>query len=36
MMAAAIADGTTILKNAAQEPEVQDLADFLRKMGCSD
>ena len=33
MMAAAIADGTTILKNAAQEPEVQDLADFLRKMG---
>ena len=33
MMAAAIAEGTTILKNAAQEPEVQDLADFLRKMG---
>lgn len=33
MMAAALASGTTILKNAAQEPEVQDLADFLRKMG---
>lgn len=33
MMAAALAEGTTILKNAAQEPEVQDLADFLRKMG---
>lgn len=33
MMAASLASGTTILKNAAQEPEVQDLADFLRKMG---
>ena len=33
MMAAALSEGTTILKNAAQEPEVQDLADFLRKMG---
>ena len=33
MMAAALANGTTILKNAAQEPEVVDLADFLRKMG---
>lgn len=33
MMAATLASGTTILKNAAQEPEVQDLAVFLRKMG---
>lgn len=33
MMAAALANGTTILKNAAQEPEVVDLAEFLRKMG---
>ncbi len=33
MMAAVLAEGTTILKNAAQEPEVQDLAEFLRKMG---
>lgn len=33
MMAASLASGTTILKNAAQEPEVQDLAVFLRKMG---
>ena len=33
MMAAAIAEGTTILKNAAQDPEVQDLADFIRQMG---
>lgn len=33
MMAAVLAEGTTILKNAAQEPEVQDLADFLCLMG---
>ncbi len=33
MMAASLSSGTTILKNAAQEPEVQDLAAFLRKMG---
>ncbi len=33
MMAAVLAHGTTILKNAAQEPEVQDLANFLRSMG---
>ena len=33
MMAATIAKGTTILKNAAQEPEIKDLADFLRSMG---
>lgn len=35
MMAAVLAEGTTILKNAAQEPEVQDLAIFLRKMGAN-
>lgn len=33
MMAAVLAEGRTILKNAAQEPEISDLADFLRKMG---
>jgi UDP-N-acetylglucosamine 1-carboxyvinyltransferase len=33
MMAAAIADGITILKNAAREPEVQDLANFLNTLG---
>ncbi|MDO8462571.1 MAG: UDP-N-acetylglucosamine 1-carboxyvinyltransferase, partial [Deltaproteobacteria bacterium] len=33
MMAAALADGETILENAAQEPEVVDLANALNKMG---
>ncbi len=33
MMAAALADGTTVLENAAKEPEVVDLADCLIKMG---
>lgn len=33
MMAATLAIGKTILKNAACEPEVQDLANFLNKMG---
>ena len=33
MMAAALADGTTILHNAACEPEVVDLANFINKMG---
>ena len=33
MMAAVRAEGQTILKNAAREPEVQDLADMLRSMG---
>jgi len=33
MMAACLADGVTILRNAAKEPEVQDLADFLNVMG---
>ncbi|MEA1050205.1 UDP-N-acetylglucosamine 1-carboxyvinyltransferase [Lamprobacter modestohalophilus] len=33
MMAAALADGETILENAAREPEVVDLAQFLNRMG---
>jgi UDP-N-acetylglucosamine 1-carboxyvinyltransferase len=33
MMAAALAEGETILENAACEPEVTDLADMLRGMG---
>jgi len=33
MMAASLAHGTTILKNAAREPEVPDLANYLNKMG---
>ncbi|MDX1555699.1 MAG: UDP-N-acetylglucosamine 1-carboxyvinyltransferase, partial [Xanthomonadales bacterium] len=33
LMAATLAEGTTIIENAAQEPEVVDLADFLVSMG---
>ena len=33
MMAAALADGTTTIENAAREPEVVDLADFINAMG---
>ncbi|MGN0916009.1 MAG: UDP-N-acetylglucosamine 1-carboxyvinyltransferase [Succinivibrio sp.] len=33
MMAAALADGVTIIENAALEPEVIDLAHFLNRMG---
>jgi UDP-N-acetylglucosamine 1-carboxyvinyltransferase len=33
LMAAALADGETILENAAREPEVADLADLLTRMG---
>jgi UDP-N-acetylglucosamine 1-carboxyvinyltransferase len=33
LMAAAMADGETILENAAREPEVTDLVALLRKMG---
>ncbi|HEY6940385.1 UDP-N-acetylglucosamine 1-carboxyvinyltransferase [Dokdonella sp.] len=33
MMAAALAHGTTIIENAAQEPEVVDLANCLNSMG---
>lgn len=35
MMAAAIAEGTTIIENAAEEPEVVDLANFLNSMGAN-
>ncbi len=33
MMAATLADGTTIIENAAQEPEIVDLANFLNSAG---
>jgi UDP-N-acetylglucosamine 1-carboxyvinyltransferase len=33
LMAAALARGTTVIENAAREPEVGDLADCLNKMG---
>lgn len=33
MMAAVLAKGTTIIEGAAAEPEVEDLANFLNKMG---
>jgi len=33
MMAAVLAEGTTVIEAAAQEPEVVDLANFLNKMG---
>ncbi len=33
MMAAVLAKGTTTLENAAQEPEIVDLANFLNEMG---
>jgi UDP-N-acetylglucosamine 1-carboxyvinyltransferase len=33
MMAAALADGETVIENAAREPEVVDLANFLIAMG---
>jgi UDP-N-acetylglucosamine 1-carboxyvinyltransferase len=35
MMAAALAEGETILENAAREPEVVDLADALTQMGAN-
>ncbi|OFV97683.1 MAG: UDP-N-acetylglucosamine 1-carboxyvinyltransferase [Acidobacteria bacterium RIFCSPLOWO2_12_FULL_54_10] len=35
LMAATLADGETILDNAAREPEVQDLASLLTKMGAN-
>ena len=34
MLAAARAEGTTVLYNAAREPHVVDLANFLNSMGC--
>lgn len=33
LMAAVLADGETVLENAAREPEVEDLANFLISMG---
>jgi len=33
ILAATLADGHTVIRPAAQEPEVDDLIDFLRKMG---
>ena len=33
MMAADLAEGTTIIENAAEEPEIVDLANFLNEMG---
>ena len=33
MMAAAVAKGVTVLENAAREPEISDLADYLNRMG---
>ena len=33
MMAAVLAEGTTTIENAAEEPEIVDLANFLNKMG---
>ena len=33
MMAATLAKGTTVIENAAEEPEIVDLANFLNKMG---
>ncbi len=33
MMAAAMANGTTVLENPAEEPEIVDLANYLNQMG---
>lgn len=33
MMAATMAEGTTIIENAAREPEIVDLANYLNRMG---
>ncbi|SFQ55854.1 UDP-N-acetylglucosamine 1-carboxyvinyltransferase [Roseivivax halotolerans] len=33
LMAATLAKGTTVIKNAAREPEIVDLAECLRRMG---
>lgn len=35
MMAAILADGETIIENAAEEPEIEDLAKFLNDMGAN-
>lgn len=35
MMAAVLAEGTTVIENVAREPEIVDLANFLNRMGAS-
>jgi UDP-N-acetylglucosamine 1-carboxyvinyltransferase len=35
LMAASLADGTTVLENAAREPEIVDLGECLQKMGAA-
>ena len=35
LMAAALARGTTVIENAAREPEIGDVADCLNKMGAN-
>lgn len=35
MMAASLAEGETVIENAAKEPEIVDLASFLSKMGAN-
>ncbi|NOX30884.1 MAG: UDP-N-acetylglucosamine 1-carboxyvinyltransferase [Actinobacteria bacterium] len=35
MMAATLADGLTVIENAAREPEIADLAQFLGRMGAN-
>src|ERR1051325_4694561 len=35
LMAPALADGTTVIDNAAREPEIADVADCLNKMGAN-
>jgi UDP-N-acetylglucosamine 1-carboxyvinyltransferase len=35
LMAAALASGTTVIENAAREPEITDVADCLNKMGAN-
>ncbi len=35
LMAAVLAKGTTVIENAAREPEICDLADYLRAMGAA-
>ena len=34
ILAATMAEGTTIIRNAAREPEIVDLQDYLNKAGC--
>ncbi|SJZ33402.1 UDP-N-acetylglucosamine 1-carboxyvinyltransferase [Garciella nitratireducens] len=34
MLAASLTEGITIIRNAAKEPEIQELQNFLNKMGC--